>query len=352
MSTTADPATQSPPSTGQQPAGTSPPGKQNVQTLLDFLAKEQPVKEPLADGLLYSRDLTSLTGRRRHGKTTLISNLGLALTLPNQDFMGYQIPEARRVVIFYLEDDAAELQQRFVQMLDGREPPQGLALYTKEDFYRRQIPIDAMAENFQRFVLEVCASFHPDLVVFDNLAHLIGADYNDSKKIHKLITFLYRVQQKCNVAVLIAAHPRKRDMKHGIPSLQDDPEGFFEECMGSSHFINSTGSLWGIDRNEKTGRTCFLGGTQRLTGTQGIACLEKDDSGWLHVVDGFELNFPLAVNTASEVTRPIFCTNPSERVFPRILVQQRQQPQRPSIVRSGANKVIAPYVVAPLRPQS
>ena len=40
------------------------------------------------------------------------------------------------------------------------------------------------------------------------------------------------------------------------------------------------------------------------------------------------------------------------QAFPPILVQQRQQPQRPSIVRSGANKVIAPYVVAPLRPQS
>ena len=40
------------------------------------------------------------------------------------------------------------------------------------------------------------------------------------------------------------------------------------------------------------------------------------------------------------------------QAFPRILVQQRQQPQRPSIVGSGANKVIAPDVVAMFRAQS
>ena len=42
----------------------------------------------------------------------------------------------------------------------------------------------------------------------------------------------------------------------------------------------------------------------------------------------------------------------SALVFPRNLVQQRQKPQRSSIVRSGADKIIAPDVVPMLRPQS
>ena len=56
------------------------------------------------------------------------------------------------------------------------------------------------------------------------------------------------------------------------------------------------------------------------------------------------------VSITSEAAHPSLHSD--RQAFPPILVQQRQQPQRPSIVRSGANKVIAPYVVAPLRPQS
>lgn len=67
--------------------------------------------------------------------------------------------------------------------------------------------------------------------------------------------------------------------------------------MGSSHFINSMGSLWGIERDEEIGRSYFLGGTQRLTGTQAAAQLELNDSGWFEVVSEFDTNFGLAVNT-------------------------------------------------------
>lgn len=67
--------------------------------------------------------------------------------------------------------------------------------------------------------------------------------------------------------------------------------------MGSSHFINSMGSLWGIERDEETGRSYFLGGTQRFTGTQAATQLELNDNGWFEVVSEFDTNLELAVNT-------------------------------------------------------
>ena len=60
-----------------------------MSTLKEFLGKNLPKKEPLVDGLIYRRDNCTLVGRRRHGKTTLVSNLVLALTLPKPDFLGY-----------------------------------------------------------------------------------------------------------------------------------------------------------------------------------------------------------------------------------------------------------------------
>lgn len=59
-----------------------------MSTLKDFLQKPLPTKDPLVEGLIYRRDNCTLVGRRRHGKTTLVTNLVLALTLPKQDFLG------------------------------------------------------------------------------------------------------------------------------------------------------------------------------------------------------------------------------------------------------------------------
>jgi hypothetical protein len=69
--------------------------------------------------------------------------------------------------------------------------------------------------------------------------------------------------------------------------------------MGSSHFVNSCGSLWGIERDTQTNRTDFLGGTQRYTGDQALVVLEKGEGGQFRVVDEYGVNLPLATNTVA-----------------------------------------------------
>lgn len=278
---------------------------QPVQTLKTFCERKFSPKEPLIEDLLYRRDLVALAGRRRHGKTTFICNLLVALTLVLDDFLGYRIPKAVKVLAFCLEDDAGELQIKLQRMLKGQRAPEGLALYTREDFYRAETPIDVKILEFKEFVIDRCAAHRPDVIVFDNLAHLIGADYNNSKLIHELLQFAWELSSDFNAAIIIAAHPRKRDKNNklsvmGVNSpirLRDDQEAFFEEVMGSSHFVNSCESLWGLDRDLSNDRTDFLGGAQRFTGQQTLMTLEKDEDDWLGRVDDFTVNFPLAINT-------------------------------------------------------
>jgi len=47
-----------------------------------------------------------------------------------------------------------------------------------------------------------------------------------------------------------------------------DAEGFFEEVLGSSVFINQAPSLWGLERDYQTGITTALLGAQRTTGDE------------------------------------------------------------------------------------
>jgi hypothetical protein len=274
------------------------------QTLSAFLKRKFPPKEPLIEGVLYRRDQISLTGRRRHGKTTLLGNIAIAGALGN-DYLGFKIPHAFNTVAFLLEDDPGELQDKFCGMLGNEEMPKRVHIYTRNDFVAKQIPIDMGNPKFREFVLSrcLCNDCKPDLVMFDNLGMLIGADYNNSKRIHSLTDVTYKLTQQLNAAVLIAAHPRKGagttldtfgDREK--VTLANNPEEFFEATMGSSHFINSTGSLWGIERNEEDQTTILLG-SQRVTGRQSITRAEKNENGWFELLDDKELAFAAAVNT-------------------------------------------------------
>lgn len=274
-----------------------------VQTAEEFLRRELPPKEPLIEGLLYRRDIVAFAGRRRHGKTTFLGSLVTALTIPKSEFLGYAIPKGMRVVAFFLEDDAREIQDKLNSMSGGSFGGR-LAVYTRDDFFRDKIPMAVSNRAFRDRVKEICAQHRADLIVIDNLAHLIGADYNNSTKIHEVFSFAWELT-RLNPSVIIAAHPRKRSKNKGDifssnVTLRSDPEDFFEEVMGSSHFVNSCGSLWGIERNIETNRTDFLGGTQRLNGEQSLMLLEKSEDGSFRLVtDDWEEAHRLALNTTA-----------------------------------------------------
>ena len=68
--------------------------------------------------------------------------------------------------------------------------------------------------------------------------------------------------------------------------------------MGSSHFINSTGSLWGIERDDGAVRSDLLLGTQRLTGTHSFTVVHKSDDDWFERVDDLKIASDTLINTA------------------------------------------------------
>lgn len=279
------------------------PSPVSVQTAEFFLQRTFPPKEPLIAGLLNRRDTAAFAGRRRHGKTTFLAGLATAASIHLPHFLGYAIPQASRVLIFFLEDDAGEIQAKLRDLMNGADSGGRLAVYTREDFQREATPIDLSIPRFRDRVTQICGAHRPDIVIFDNMAHLVGADYNNAKKIHDLANFSYKIASGFNAAVVIAAHPRKRGSEPDpffggkTASLRLDSEAFFENVMGSSHFINSCGSLWGIERDIKTNQTTFLGGTQRANGQEMILTLEKRLDGRFYVLDDFQTNLPLALNT-------------------------------------------------------
>jgi hypothetical protein len=128
-----------------------------------------------------------------------------------------------------------------------------------------------------------------------------------------LTKFLYRISNVGDCAVIIAAHPRKQSQdSRRKPSLVKSRDDFFDEVMGSSHLVNSTGSLWGIEKTQD-GYSHFLGGTQRLTGTSSVSMIEMDHEGWFHLLGDVAGNFALVVHTPKR--KAAWELLPKERTF-------------------------------------
>jgi hypothetical protein len=227
-----------------------------------------------------------------------LTHLAVALAVPVGDFLGYEIPGAARTLFLVLEDDAGEYQDKLRDVIGERKTDGRIRIITREDFYDAGVPIDAKEAAFQNAVRIWAGEHQADLLIIDNLAHVIDAEYTDPKRVHELMNLCYGLARDNNLAVIVAAHPRKDHDENPI-SLESSPLRFFESIMGTSHFINSTGSLWGLERQEQKDRSVFVGGRQRGDGNQEHTFIAMDDNGWFEVLPNQDANLPLVLNTGA-----------------------------------------------------
>ena len=268
-------------------------------TVEELLARYIPDQEPLVEGLLHSRDLVALGARRRNGKTSFVTDLCVELAVGSNDFLGYRIPKPRRALLFTLEDDSGEYRDKLKKIIKGRDTAGRIRVVLREDFYEASVPLNIMEDAFGEALREKAKEHDPDVIVIDNLAQVVCGDYNDATKIDRVMRLSRRLASDHNSAVIIPAHPRKEDPQNKI-ELISDPNAFFESIMGSSHFINSTGSLWGLQRQEDD-LVKFVGGRQRGDGRQRSCYLQMDEDGRYSVTSDAKVHFKLACNTDQRI---------------------------------------------------
>ncbi len=94
--------------------------------------------------------------------------------------------------------------------------------------------------------------------------------------------FAYCLASDHNASIVLPAHPKKVDKKYEV-KLEDDPELYVEQIMGTSHFINSTGSIWALSRTDEL--SLFYGGRQRGEGHASYCYITLDDKNRLQLID-------------------------------------------------------------------
>ena len=230
-----------------------------AQSAEEFLAVEIPEKEPIIDGLVHRRDLVGFGARRRHGKTSVMINMTVEGAVGAPDFLGYSIPRAFRSLLVLIEDDPRELQDRLRGLIGERKGGERLHVITRDDFHAHEVPIEASNQEFQLLIWTLAQAHRPDLIVLDNLAHLVGADYSNSERVHKLMKFVYQLARAFNCAIILVAHPRKQGLGDERVTLAGDSELFFESIMGTLPFHQLDGQPVG-PRTGSSRRTFTLPG--------------------------------------------------------------------------------------------
>jgi hypothetical protein len=250
-------------------------------------------KRPIVHGLLHKRDLVTLAGRRREGKTTFLIQMGIATAdAKAKTFLGYEVAGPSRGLLMLLEDDPGELKEKIARQTGDRDLGERLRLVTREDFRVLGTPVDIRNPGFRDLVSSLVERHRPSWIGLDNISQVVRGNYNSPTVIDGLMRFAYDLAAKYNCAVVFAAHPRKRTAR---VRLAEDPDAFFEQVMGSSHGINSTGSLWGLEREGDT--TVFVGGRQRADGQRQVAHLQVGDDGNFAVVPNDTINLQLLLST-------------------------------------------------------
>jgi len=268
----------------------------------EFIHRHFDERKPLYENLIHTRDFTSLTARRRQGKTAFSLNIAFQGGA-GQPFLGYKAPQPFRTLAIFLEDDGGELQEKVKKMLQGRKPNENVKLISKDDFFERKIDIGCKRKPF-RDAVEFWADRHkPDLIILDNFAQIVEAEFNDSKEVHILKEWCYGLAKEYNAAILVPAHPKKitdTNPKKMI-RLHGNAEMFAEQTMGSSHFINSTGNLWALELDSGSGETTFALGRQRAEGSWCEHVARLDENGWFHLVDSFDKQFAAVCNNRARL---------------------------------------------------
>lgn len=256
-------------------------------------------KEALIEGILYKRDLVAFGGRRRNGKTSMAFNIAVSLAAGKPDFLGFGIPQGRRVQCYLLEDEPGEFQSKYVKVYANLDLHGRLDIIPRDALPHGTVVNKVENLDFLRYVKASSEDFGPDLIIMDNLTFLIGADFNNAAVMQKVHDFAYDLAEHLNCAIIIPAHVRKASRGPGYTGsrLRDDPEGWFEEITGSSNFINTFGSLWGIEKDSRTDRADFCGGTQRLDGQHVMSTVSLAENGWFVPVDDLYNNWQLATDT-------------------------------------------------------
>jgi RecA-family ATPase len=168
--------------------------------------------DPIIDEILVEEGITLLTGTDNTGKSPLATQMGICIAM-GIPFLGYSVPEPRKVLIYQFENPNGEHKARMV-MQDGyfKKTYPEKAYLLGHNLYHRIIEEERDFINHWDKINDTLSE-HPDLkvLVVDNLYTSTNVNISDNHELIKLLSDINQTVRKHNVALILLAHHVKKD---------------------------------------------------------------------------------------------------------------------------------------------
>ena len=182
-----------------------------------------PPREMIIKDVLPCASLSLIFAKRGVGKTWL--GLGIAVAVASgENFIAYDVPEARRVIFIDGEMPAADLQKRIVAL--GAEDLDNLAILSSEVLYRQYRALNINKDEDRDLIdamldQQATEGKRAELVIMDNLSSLrMGVEENENSALDSILSWLMSLRHK-GYAVAIVHHAGKSGDQRGASRLED-----------------------------------------------------------------------------------------------------------------------------------
>jgi hypothetical protein len=174
--------------------------RREAEALRDFMEKEIPERDIFVQNWAERKRMTMLAGREKIGKSLIVINMMLQLA-KGERFLGFNIPEPRRVLYIQQELSEIDLRIRFEKMLYGRKALSNLFLKTTTgDVLKITNP------DHRQIIHSEIEDKEPDLVVFDPYSTFHDKKENSAEEMTEVLWYFSEIMYKFNVGIILIHH--------------------------------------------------------------------------------------------------------------------------------------------------
>lgn|SRR3990167_3391474 len=219
----------------------------------DLLNKEFPTRDFLVRGLLRDRDSILLVGDEKSGKSLIVMQLMLHLTV-GKDFLGLPITEACDVSYIQIEGELPDTQDRIKRLMQTVpcDPTKLFIMFSKP------LSLELLSTT-NALITDIAKHHHPRIIVIDPVYFAMSGGLSDDEHVRAFLGNIRILKDHFNAAVILVHHThRVRRTQQGDIIYEGD-----EAIFGSKYFKAWADQVF-LFTMDKQSKLCILScSTQR-----------------------------------------------------------------------------------------
>ena len=186
----------------------------SYKNALDIVQSTEDSVPMLVENLLPKKGLAAIAGESDSGKSTWLRQLGLSVSIDEEEFLGRKLNSVHNRVLYVSTEDAIE------NIGPGLKVQVEVLSDLEEEALKNYYFLDDLSE-FQNTISELTDDQSFDLIIIDCFSDFIKRDMNSATEVRNTLSKLNRISNKLECLILVLHHVRKSAIDNRSASKSD-----------------------------------------------------------------------------------------------------------------------------------